>query len=145
LPKKAKSSEEKDPWYEDGLRFECTACGGCCGGFPGFVWVSDDEAEQLGKRFGLSAKEFRFDYCRSVGARWTLQETENWNCVLLVDGKCDAYDDRPVQCRTFPFWDENLESRGDWAAAAKSCPGMDNGRTHDFAAIEFLRCRQHDD
>ena len=145
MPRKAKPRKAKDPWYADGLRFECAACGGCCGGFPGFVWVSDEEAERLGKRFGISAKEFRAEYCRRVGTRWTLRETGNWNCVLLSDGKCDAYDDRPIQCRTFPFWDENLDSPRDWANAARSCPGMDSGRTFDFVEIERLRCRQHED
>ncbi|MHC5053650.1 MAG: YkgJ family cysteine cluster protein [Planctomycetota bacterium] len=140
MPKKV-----KDPWYADGLRFGCTACGGCCGGFPGFVWVSDEEAEVLGARFDLSAKEFRAEYCRRVGTRWTLRETGNWNCVLLVRGKCRVYDDRPVQCRTFPFWDENLDCPEDWARAARHCPGMDSGPTLDFAEIERLRCDRHED
>ena len=28
-----------EPWYRDGLRFECTRCGHCCTGAPGYVWV----------------------------------------------------------------------------------------------------------
>ena len=27
-------------WYRDGLRFECTRCGACCTGAPGYVWVT---------------------------------------------------------------------------------------------------------
>jgi len=145
LPHEAKTREAVDPWYADGLRFECTACGRCCGGFPGFVWVSPDEAERLARRFGVSVKEFRAEYCRRVGTRWTLREKEKWNCVLLVDGKCTAYEDRPVQCRTFPFWDENLDSPRDWQNAARNCPGMDRGRTFTFQEIERLRCERHDE
>ena len=35
--------KRKKPWYKDGLRFECTQCGACCSGEPGFVWVADEE------------------------------------------------------------------------------------------------------
>ena len=136
--------EQKDPWYSDGLRFECTACGGCCGGFPGFVWVSPREAEAFAGHLGTSVEDFLADHCRRVGSRWTLRETENWNCVMLVDGKCRVYDIRPVQCRTFPFWDENLDSPDDWARAAKRCPGMDAGKLHSLEEIERLRCARHD-
>src|SRR5262249_1390597 len=36
-----------EPWYQDGLRFECTRCGKCCSGFPGFVWVSEAELQAI--------------------------------------------------------------------------------------------------
>ena len=36
-------AKQKLPWYADGLRFECSQCGDCCTGEPGYVWV--DEAE----------------------------------------------------------------------------------------------------
>ena len=31
-----------EPWYRDGLRFECTRCGACCTGAPGYVWVTPE-------------------------------------------------------------------------------------------------------
>ena len=138
-------SPRKNPWYSDGLRFECTACGGCCGGFPGFVWLSPEEIATFAGHLRLPHEDFLADHCRRLGTRWTLRETENWNCVMLKDGKCRVYGIRPVQCRTFPFWDENLDSPRDWTNAAKSCPGMGRGRLFEFAEIERLRCERHED
>ena len=40
-------NESKDTWYKDGLRFECTGCGKCCSGFPGFVWVTEEEMQGI--------------------------------------------------------------------------------------------------
>ena len=44
----AKKKKAADPWYADGLRFECTQCGDCCSGEPGYVWVDEDEIESMG-------------------------------------------------------------------------------------------------
>ena len=132
-------AKEETPWYASGLRFECTQCGSCCGGFPGFVWVSDEEAEALARHLGVSREEFLTGYCRRSGGRRTLREVGDYDCIMLEDGKCGVYDARPVQCRTFPFWDEKLDSRRSWEAAAKSCPGMNRGRLYSLDEIERLR------
>ena len=35
--------QPSDAWYaEEGLAFECTGCGDCCTGAPGYVWVIRD-------------------------------------------------------------------------------------------------------
>jgi hypothetical protein len=46
-----------------------------------------------------------------------------------------VYEDRPRQCRTWPFWRINLASREDWAGAAAGCPGMDRGELHPAERI----------
>ena len=42
------STPDPEPtWYQDGLAFECTRCGACCTGAPGYVWVNDEEIARL--------------------------------------------------------------------------------------------------
>ncbi len=130
---------DKPPWYAEGLRFECRRCGSCCGGFPGFVWVSDEEADAIARRLGIGREEFLREYCKRVGRRWTLREVENFNCVMLEGGGCSIYDVRPVQCLTFPFWNQNLRTRRAWDAAARSCRGMNEGELRALAEIERAR------
>ncbi len=127
------------PWYADGLRFECTACGGCCGGFPGYVWVSREEVADLARRLGIPPDEFTATYCMRIGNRCSLREEGDYDCVMLDDGKCRVYEVRPVQCRTFPFWPENLRSRRAWDAAARDCPGMNRGKLHTAEEIDRTR------
>jgi hypothetical protein len=131
----------RKPWYAEGLRFECRGCGSCCGGFPGFVWVTEPEIAAAARHLGLAPEEFRARHCRSVGGRYTLRETRRYDCVMLEEGRCTIYPVRPLQCRTFPFWDENLETRGDWREAARACPGMDTGKLHAMKDIDKLRER----
>lgn len=125
-------------WYQDGLRFACTRCGNCCGGAPGYCWVSDGEIAQLALRLGMSEPAFRRRYTRHVPGRGiSLTEKTNFDCVFFERGRgCTVYEDRPQQCRTWPFWRSNLSNRDQWALASEGCPGMDQGPLHDVASID---------
>lgn len=118
-----------EPWYGDGVRFACTRCGRCCGGSSGTVLVSDLEIEALAQRLDLSADEFRRVYTRTLrGGDVSLRERRNYDCVLYEPGiGCSVYEDRPRQCRTYPFWRVNLHSKESWDAEAELCPGIGDG------------------
>jgi Fe-S-cluster containining protein len=134
------------PWYRDGLRFTCTQCGNCCSGDPGYVWLSGKEAKRIAACLGIEPDAFKKQHVRRVGLRYSLKELPNGDCTLLKrDGDrayCTAYEQRPAQCRTFPFWNDVLRSRRSWDEAARKCPGMNQGEHHNFVAIEQIRvCR----
>jgi Fe-S-cluster containining protein len=40
---------------------------------------------------------------------------------------CSVYDVRPLQCRTWPFWDGLLSSKKAWDEAGKRCHGINQG------------------
>ena len=129
-----------DPWYREGLRFECIRCGGCCTGFPGTVRVTNEEIEVLARRLAMSESEFREGYTRSVGAEEpSLQEKPNLDCIFYdSDAGCQVYEDRPKQCRTWPFWRRVVRSEATWETEAASCPGMDMGQFRDVDSIRRL-------
>lgn len=115
------------PWYEDGLRFKCTGCGQCCTGFPGHVWITPAEAEAMAELLKISMEEFIKKYTRRVGKRISLKEhPKTYDCVFLKDKKCQVYKARPTQCRTYPWWSENLESPRHWEETAARCEGIDH-------------------
>jgi Fe-S-cluster containining protein len=129
------------PWYHAGLRFECTQCGDCCTGAPGFVWVNQAEIEALAANVGLGVDEFERKYVRKVGIRKSLVEFPNGDCVFF-DGesrKCTVYGARPRQCRTWPFWDSNLETPADWKSTCEVCPGSGKGKLYSLEVIEEQR------
>lgn len=118
------------PWYKDGLRFKCTQCGKCCTGQPGFVWVEQDEITAMASICNLSEKTFKIRYIRKRENRLALVEKKNAqgesDCIFLKDKKCQIYQARPKQCRTFPWWKENLHTEESWKIAALSCEGINN-------------------
>jgi len=129
-----------EPWYAEGLRFKCTGCGDCCTGAPGYVWVNQAEIDALATRLGMSVAAFEKAYVRQVGVRRTLKELKNRNydCVFLdpQTRRCTVYEDRPRQCRTWPFWDSNLKSPEAWQAACEACPGSGQGKLYSIELIQ---------
>lgn len=112
-------------WYDEGLPFACTGCGKCCTGFPGAVWINDAEIEALANLLNLSIDEFLKKYTRLVdGERSLIEDPINFDCVFLKDNRCQVYEARPTQCRTYPWWTQNLKSKKDWHEAAKFCEGI---------------------
>jgi uncharacterized protein len=134
----------QDLWYAAGLRFACMQCGVCCSGAPGYVWVTQDEIARIAAFLGREGKGLTRRHLRQVGIRYSLTEDEKaGKCCFLEmrNGKpcCSIYPVRPVQCRTWPFWDTNLCSIDGWNRAALQCPGINRGRHHDREHIERRR------
>jgi uncharacterized protein len=127
----------KQPWFQDGLRFECTQCGDCCTGTPGYVWVNEEEIGALAKHMGIAPDDFEARYVRRVGKRKSLVEFENGDCVFFDNQtrKCKVYEARPRQCRTWPFWDSNLRTPQAWKETCAVCPGSGKGQLHSVEEV----------
>lgn len=114
-------------WYKEGLKFKCTGCGGCCTGEPGYVWLSPEEIEAMANHLGISIEKFVQTYTRSIFGRLSLREDRTtFDCVFLKGKQCQVYSARPTQCRTFPWWKENISSPESWKEVAKRCEGVDH-------------------
>jgi Fe-S-cluster containining protein len=131
----------KQPWYKDGLRFNCTGCGDCCTGAPGFVWVNAEEIAALAAEVGMETSAFEKKYVREIGVRKSLNEKANYDCVFFDNKtrKCKVYRARPRQCRTWPFWDSNLRTPEAWAETCRVCPGSGTGPLVQLESIEKQR------
>lgn len=130
--------EDGEPWYVEGLRFSCTACGKCClnhGEGYQYVFSTRAERRRIAKRLGLSQRGFESEYCHPVMGSLSFASTGE-ACIFLEDGRCSIYEVRPNQCRTFPFWPEVLVDRDTWDRdVASFCPGVGSGEFFDINAI----------
>ena len=142
--KSKKDKKDKTPWYRDGLQFECTQCGACCSGEPGYVWVDDEEVSAMADEMGLETEAFAKKFVRQVGSQQSLIEYPDGDCILLdpVTRMCTVYESRPIQCRTWPFWDSTLEKKRDWKETCEVCPGAGKGRLYTLEEIEIQRTKK---
>ena len=116
------------PWYQDGLAFQCTACGNCCTGPPGFVWMNDEELDALAAFKGEPREHVEKLYTRLLGPRRSLREKANGDCIFYdSQAGCTIYSVRPRQCRTWPFWESNVRTPEDWEETRQICPGSGQG------------------
>jgi len=140
-----KSVVNKTPWYINGLHFECLQCGRCCSGpGQGYIWVTRPEIEIIADFLKISVTQLRQKYLRRVGLRTTIIENRvTRDCVFLQDKSgqrtCKIYPVRPNQCRSWPFWNENLASTNAWNRTAQKCPGINRGKLYSFQEIENIR------
>lgn len=127
----------KTPWFQDGLRFECTQCGDCCTGAPGYVWINNEEITALAATLGMKVHEFEASYVRRVGSRKSLIELANGDCILFdaKTRKCKVYNGRPRQCRTWPFWDSNIATPSAWKKTCAVCPGSGQGKVYSVEDV----------
>ena len=90
---------------------ECEACGGhCCSGQSGYIYVDEVEIKKLVDFLGVDIQYFYKKYLIKNGYKFSLieiQKEDHFNCVFFNEEtkKCQVYDVRPNQCKTFPFWD----------------------------------------
>lgn len=133
-----------EPWYHEGLPFQCSQCGDCCTGAPGYVWVNSEEISALAAAIGEADQhQFEKTYVRKVGIRKTLKERANGDCVFFnsQERKCSVYEARPRQCRTWPFWDSNVKTPEAWKETCRVCPGSGTGQLYSLEHIEEQRAK----
>jgi Fe-S-cluster containining protein len=112
------------------FRWSCTACGKCCRG-PGVVYFTEEDLKNIRSRLGLSDAQWEQLYTRLIQKKKNglfLHQTAKSCALLGRDGRCTVYEVRPLQCRTFPFWTSNFESRESYEWLKDFCPGMKTGR-----------------
>lgn len=123
--------EDRPYFFDGGLRFGCTQCGHCCAGAPGTVFMNAAESERIARHLGLTREKFLADYAYPVDGGHSLREVgDNYACIFFRNERCTIYDVRPTQCRTFPFWSENIRSETAWKKTCRSCPGIGQGRLY---------------
>jgi Fe-S-cluster containining protein len=138
---------DSKPWYQNGLRFECTACGNCCRnhGEYSFVNLTEPEVRAIAGYLKLGREEFLERYCDKKPGFHPALKMDAPACPFLGDdNRCGIYPVRPKQCATWPFWSENL-AREIWEGPVKQCcPGLDTGKLYPADEVERI-ARDNDD
>jgi len=126
-------------FYREGIRFSCTRTGRCCKsrGKYRYVYLCLDDRRRLAAHFGIPTLRFTKRYAAKTGGLFHLTMTGD-ACLFLKRGRCSVYDARPLQCRTWPFWPENMRPRVWEREVAPNCPGVGRGRLHTAGEIEAI-------
>tara|TARA_B110000438_G_C15545004_1_gene534421 strand:+ start:70 stop:519 length:450 start_codon:yes stop_codon:yes gene_type:complete len=115
----------------EGIRFECQGSSNCCvsRGSYGFVYLSNLDIKKLSQYFNLKKNKFIKLYCdRKDGFIHLKEKSKNGDCQYLVKKRCSVYNARPTQCRTWPFWEENMNAKTWNQDISSFCPGIGKGK-----------------
>ncbi len=132
-------------FYRNGVRFECQGEGRCCvsRGDYGYVYLSFRDRRRLAAHFGISTAEFTARYVDLEDGMHQLKYRDK-DCPFLKDNRCAVYEARPWQCRTWPFWPENMDSDVWEKEVASWCPGAGKGRLYSAEEIEEILAKKRD-
>jgi len=111
--------------------FEPSACdtcaGNCCIGESGYIWINAQEINTLASHLNISLEQLRSKYLEKKGYKYSIKEVklaeDNYACTFfdLEKRQCSIYEARPIQCRTFPFWDYFKENTQE---VYEECPAI---------------------
>jgi Fe-S-cluster containining protein len=95
----------------------CNLCNAkCCRGESGYIFLTKEEGQKIADFLKIDFNKFLEDYTYLVTNKISLKEIKFQNeylCIFLdKNNKCEIYDFRPKQCKTFPFWNyyrDNVE------------------------------------
>lgn len=113
-----------------GFKFDpekCEECGGkCCIGEPGNVFVNQLEMRAIAEFLKINFIDFKTDFLVRYDNKYSIKEIvrgESHDCLFfdIETKKCTIYPVRPMQCRTFPFWDYYKNHPDEFDT---DCPGV---------------------
>ena len=121
------------------VKFECQPdCVNCCTISDGFVFLTESEAVRIADFLELSEDEFLTHFTRAFDDQLVLVDNSDDRCIFLEGNKCSIYEVRPMQCRTYPFWSQNLKTQNRWHIVSQECPGIGKGSIYSVADIEQI-------
>lgn len=93
------------------------------------MWVTLREVQRIASLLGASVAYMTRRYTRTIGRRRSLRGVRSGACVFydVATKGCRIHDEKPRQCRSFPFWPSNLRDEESWLVAGKSCEGVGVG------------------
>ena len=119
---------------------ECTTCGRCCKELK--PMLSHEDEKRLAVRLGLTVEQLREEYLQysDTGDEqgWQMRASP---CCFHRDKKCIVYEDRPQNCRDYPYLHESdFSSRTmgmiEWTF---TCPIVFNVMEELKQALKFKR------
>lgn len=126
-------------FYSDGIRFQCQDCGNCClsRDHYAYVYLTAQDRKNLSDYLGISTREFTLQYTEKSDGLLHLIDPHK-DCLFLEGGLCSVYEARPVQCRSWPFWPENMKKKVWEGEIASYCAGVGKGRLYSAEEIEHI-------
>jgi hypothetical protein len=81
---------------------DCTTCANCCREVrPTF---SEEDVSRLCQRLNMTPQQFVESYLeRTEPGDENPWKTQTTPCAFLKDNRCSVYEDRPVDCRGYPY------------------------------------------
>ncbi|MBT3581633.1 YkgJ family cysteine cluster protein [bacterium] len=106
-------------------KFQCLGCGNCCELANGYVYARPEEAVCIAKYLEMDIIAFLQKYTLKENG-WLILSSAKFraNCFLDEHKKCQIYEVRPKNCRTYPDWFSVWKNYETFLKETEFCPGL---------------------
>lgn len=125
----------------DSFDFLCQKCGNCCRG-TGEVFFSKNDILNIREYLNWSDRDYHQQIKNFIQSSLNgyFVHFSSGSCYFLKGkNRCRIYDVRPVQCRTYPFWHSNFNSREDVLQLKEECSGSLKGDGEKYSIKETIQ------
>jgi uncharacterized protein len=126
--------DQRSYFFDAGIHFACRQCGQCCTGETGTIYVAPAELSAIADYLEVREAELIARDLYPFKDSYSIRELPDGRCRFFQSG-CMIYAVRPFQCRSFPFWFDNLRSAARWQEVQRLCPGVGQGRHYNKEEI----------
>jgi uncharacterized protein len=89
---------------------DCTKCANCCREIS--PTLDEEDVARLAARLGVTSEQFASQYLKSAEDEENPWIMRTLPCPFLKDNRCSVYEDRPQDCREYPYlYREEFNSR----------------------------------
>ena len=125
--------------FPNGIRFQCQRSGKCCRsrGSYSYIYFSLKDRQRLAKHLNLPTRSITRRFMKKTDGLFHLKQPDK-RCPFLTASGCSIYEARPTQCRTWPFWPENMKRKVWEEEIAPLCEGIGKGRLYSPEEVTSL-------
>jgi Fe-S-cluster containining protein len=87
----------------------------------GYVFLKKGDITAIVNHLRIKKSEFMKKFTMKAGKDKVSLKFPKKRCVFLTASGCSVYEARPIQCKTFPFWEENFVSPQSWREVQEYC------------------------
>ena len=92
------------------------------------MYLRPEDAQIMADYHNMSVEDWLEKDChQTIDGRYILNSDPITQICIYLDEnkKCTVYEARPAQCRSYPFWSENVRSDRSWKRTVSECPGLE--------------------
>ena len=135
----------KKQFFQNGIRFQCQRSGRCCRsrGAYSYIYFSLKDRQRLAQYLQLPTLKVTKRYMQKTDGLFHLKQP-GYHCPFLTSRGCTIYEARPTQCRTWPFWAENMKEKVWKEEIEPFCEGVGKGKLYSPEEITaFIRMNHY--
>ena len=101
------------------------------------MYLTLKDRQHIASYLSISTKQFTQRYVARTKNKFHFKQIRP-HCYFLKSNRCSIYEVRPLQCRAWPFWPENMKEKIWKQKIKRYCLGIGKGKLYSAYEIDKI-------